>query len=146
MKKRIFALMVFLSVFLMPMFAYADPAKGENPVEKIESKMKWNWNALDGLDFLFNPVMLVLSLAILVAFIWVIWRLIMKIVSISRGKSSIKDKSFWVEIVAVILILFLLFSGALFKFLGNIYNWTDKQDIGGKGTAQIERKVDTFWT
>ncbi|GIP08834.1 hypothetical protein J1TS5_10040 [Paenibacillus macerans] len=147
MKKYLLTLFMMMSVFLFPVLAFAEEGGGENPVEKIGGYMKWKWSVLDGLDWLFSPIMIVISLLLAATFVLLIWRIIVKIAKITSGKSSIKDKAFWVEIGVVILILFLLFSGALFKILGNIYEWTNKQDIGGDGktTSQIDRSVDDVY-
>ncbi|MEK5163167.1 hypothetical protein NYE69_12620 [Paenibacillus sp. FSL R5-0527] len=144
MKKYLMALFMMMSVFLFPVLAFAEEGEGGNPIKKIGDYMKWKWSALDGLDWVFSPVMIVLSLIIGAALVLLIWRIVVKIVKILSGKASIKDKAFWVEIGAVALILLLIISGALFKFLENIYDWTNKQDIGGDGssTSQIERSVD----
>ncbi|MBA9086510.1 putative membrane protein [Fontibacillus solani] len=135
MKKVTTLLLMMLSVFLMPVMVFA--ADDENPIKKIGGYMKWNWTILDGLDWLFSPVMIVFTGLLIVAFVTLLWRIINKGYKIIKGKEKLKDKEFWIEAAVMVLFLFLLFSGALFKILGNIYDWTNKQDIGGTETAII---------
>lgn len=131
MKKTITVLMMFFSVFLLPIMAYADD---NNPITKIKEKMKFNWKVLDGLDFVFTPIGLFISLITIATLIFVVVRVIIKLVKISTGKGTIKDKWFWIEAGLIVFIVFLFISGAFFSFLENIYNWTSTQDLGGKTT------------
>ncbi|MNW54370.1 hypothetical protein D3C74_319680 [compost metagenome] len=139
MKKVTTLLLMVLSVFLMPVMVFADD---ENPIEKIGGYMKWNWKILDGLDWLFSPVMIGFTGLLIIAFVTLLWRLIYKGYKIIKGKEKLKDKEFWTEIVVMIIFLFLFFSGALFKILGNIYDWTNKQDIGGTPETAIILQID----
>lgn len=127
-------LMVLFSMFMLPMLAYAD----DNPITKIKEKMKFNWKVLDGLDFIFTPIGLFVSLITIATLIFVVIKVVTKLVKISAGKGTIKDKWFWIEAGIVVFIVFLFISGAFFSFLENIYNWTSKQDIGGTTTTFIQ--------
>jgi hypothetical protein len=147
MKKISGVLMSFLAVFFLPVIAFAAPeTTEENPIKKIGGYMKWKWSVLDGLDFLFSPITLVLTILIITALVVLIWRVITRITKVSAGKAALKDKVFWIEVSVSLLIIFLLFSGALFDMLGNIYNWTNKQDLGGGETAllRVERSINDF--
>ncbi|MEI7024709.1 hypothetical protein [Paenibacillus sp. y28] len=133
LKTWFFSLMVMAGVLLLPIIAFAE--EEGNPVKKIREKMKFNWKVLDGLDFLFSPLMIVLTLIVFAVLIVLIVRVIFHIYKISTGKESIKNKTFWIEMGFVILILFLLFSGAFFSILENIYEWQNDQDIGQQTTT-----------
>jgi len=124
-------LMVLFSMFIMPVLAYAE----DNPITKIKEKMKFNWKVLDGLDFIFTPIGLFISLITIATLIFVVVKVIIKLVKISAGKGTIKDKWFWIESGLVVLIVFLFISGAFFSLLENIYNWTSTQDLGGETSA-----------
>ncbi|GGG06375.1 hypothetical protein GCM10010912_58720 [Paenibacillus albidus] len=125
-KKTWTLLLVLFSMFVMPMMAYAD----DNPITKIKEKLKFNWKVLDGLDFVFTPIGLFISLITIATLIFVVVRVIMKLVKISTGKGTIKDKWFWIEAGILVFIVFLFISGAFFSFLENVYNWTSTQDLG----------------
>ncbi|MDH6507670.1 MULTISPECIES: hypothetical protein [unclassified Paenibacillus] len=125
-------MMVLFSMFMLPMLAYADD---NNPITKIKEKMKFNWKVLDGLDFVFTPIGLVISLLTIATLVFVVVRVIIKLVKISTGKGTIKDKWFWIEAGLIVFIVFLFISGAFFSFLENIYNWTSTQDLGGEKSA-----------
>ncbi|WP_438498660.1 hypothetical protein, partial [Paenibacillus sp. IHBB 3054] len=102
MKKTITVLMMFFSVFLLPIMAYADD---NNPITKIKEKMKFNWKVLDGLDFVFTPIGLFISLITIATLIFVVVRVIIKLVKISTGKGTIKDKWFWIEAGLIVFIV-----------------------------------------
>ncbi|MFC6649362.1 hypothetical protein ACFTAO_34490 [Paenibacillus rhizoplanae] len=95
------------------------------------------------MDFVFTPIGLVISLLTIATLVFVIVKVIIKLVKISTGKGTIKDKWFWIEAGLLVFIVFLFISGAFFSFLENIYNWTSKQDIGGTTTTFIQM-VDQY--
>lgn len=132
-------MMVLFCMFIMPMMAYAAE---DNPITKIKEKMKFNWKVLDGLDFVFTPIGLFISLITIATLIFVVVRVIIKLVKISTGKGTIKDKWFWIEAGLIVFIVFLFISGAFFSFLENIYTWTSTQDLGGeKPTSFIQPEL-----
>ncbi|ASA20269.1 hypothetical protein [Paenibacillus donghaensis] len=131
-------MMVFFSMFVVPMLAHAE----DNPITKIKDKMKFNWTVLDGLDFIFTPIGLFISLITIATLIFVVVKVVIKLIKISAGKGSIKDKWFWIEAGLLVFIVFLFISGAFFSFLENVYNWTSKQDIGGTTPTTFIQMVD----
>lgn len=137
--KHVQVLMITLSIFLLfPTLAFAE---GDNPFRKLAEKMKWNFGVLDGLDFVFTIIMIVLSLLVIAASVILIIRIVLKAVKVKKGQSLLKDKDFWMEVAATTLLLALLFSGALFNIIASIYDWTNKQKIGENSTSQIEIQV-----
>lgn len=140
MKSCFQMLTIMLSVFLLlPTLAFAED--GENPIKKIRGFLKFNWSWLDGLEWLFSPVNLILSIVLVIGFLALIGRIIWKIVKIKKGQSIFKDKEFWIETGLITVLIFMLFSGSLFKIMENIYDWTNKQDIGGQPTSHIETQI-----
>lgn len=129
MKKWLMVPFSFLFCFLIPMLAFA--AEDENPITKIKGEMEFNWGVLDNLGFAFSLIMIFVSLVVIAVLIFCVIRIIIFIFNVSRAKDSIKNKAFWIEVGAVILILFFIFSGAFLDLLENIYTWTSSQDLGG---------------
>lgn len=129
MKKTITVLMMFFSVFLLPIMAYADD---DNPITKIKEKMKFNWKVLDGLDFVFTPIGLFISLITIATLIFVVVRVIIKLVKISTGKGTIKDKWFWIEAGLIVFIVFLFISGAFFSFWKTFITGPPRRISGGR--------------
>ncbi|MGG3278943.1 hypothetical protein [Paenibacillus solani] len=121
-------MMLIMSLFLLPISVFAS---AENPIDKMGEKMKFNWSILDGADFIFSPVSILISIIVIGALLFTIIRVFIRVMKISSGKASIKDKWFWIEVGVIFLILFFFFSGAFFKFLSGIYDWTNNQDITG---------------
>ncbi|MEK4108603.1 MULTISPECIES: hypothetical protein [Paenibacillus] len=126
-RSKAFSILLFLTVFLLPVVAYADD---ENPVTKMKSMLKFNWKVLDGLGFLFYIIMIPLTLAIIALLVWCIVDVVKYLIKVRRAKASLGDKKFWIELAITLLIVFLFTSGAFLNVLENVYDWTSKQDIG----------------
>lgn len=141
MRKKLSAWLLTMCLFFVPAVAYAD----DNPINFMEKNLKPNWKVLEGLDFLFSPLNIVLTLMLVATLVFCIIKIFKKLFKSSAAKESIKDKAFWIEIGGVILILFLFFSGIFWKFLGGLYDWTNNQDVTGVATTSaIVRDVGTF--
>ncbi|MNW01944.1 hypothetical protein D3C71_1976520 [compost metagenome] len=82
---------------------------------------------------------------VIAALIFTFVKVVAKIVKISTGKATFKDKWFWIESGIVLLILFLIFSGAFFDFLEAVYTWTSKQDVVGKPTGLLSPNRMRYW-
>jgi NADH:ubiquinone oxidoreductase subunit 5 (subunit L)/multisubunit Na+/H+ antiporter MnhA subunit len=137
--KYVQVLMIALSVFLLfPTFTFA---ADDNPFRKMSELMKFNFGVLDGLDWIFIIIMIGMTLLVVVAIVWLFIRVILKITKSNKGQSYLKDKDFWIESFVTVLLLALLASGALFKIFANIYDWTNKQDIGSQPTSRIELQL-----
>lgn len=134
--KKMFASLfsMFVLSILLPVLAFAE-GENQNPITKIKDKMKFRWEVLENLDFVFLIVMIPVTLLLVGTFVFSLIRIATFIWKISHGKASIKNKEFWIEMGAVVLILFLFISGAFFSFLENMYNWTNKQNIGSNTSA-----------
>ncbi|MGG1670001.1 hypothetical protein ACIFOE_04990 [Paenibacillus sp. NRS-1783] len=143
MKKWFTGLMVFMGLFVLPMMAFAEG----NPMDEIDKFTKPSWAWLSGLGFVFTPLNLVFSILIFIGFISVIIRIVYRIVRASSGKAVLRDKGFWIEVGIIVFVILLFFTGAFGAILKQMYNWTEKQDIGKEKSAmQIERSVDSFLT
>lgn len=144
-KKLLSFVLTLFGLFMMPMMVFADET---NPITKIKEYFKLDWKILDGLGFLFLIIMIPVTLILIIVLVWSIIGVIMHLLKIKRGKAKIKDKEFWIETAAIFIILFLIFSGAFFSFLENLYEWTNKQDIGESVTYQIEQPISEYydWT
>lgn len=129
MKKWISSFILFLGVFLMPVFAFAE-SKGDNPITTIKEGLKLNWNALKGLGWAFYIISIPLTLMVAGLLVWCIWAMISHLLKVRRGKKSFKDAPFWIEMGATILIVFLFMSGAFWSVLEKVYDWTSDQKIG----------------
>ncbi|GIP61143.1 hypothetical protein [Paenibacillus woosongensis] len=140
MIKRFGAWLLALCLFFVPTFVFAE----ENPIEKLEKNMKLNWKVLDGLDFIFSPFNLLLTLLLIGIFLFCVWKILAKLWKVVLSKETLKDKMFWLEVGGVILILFLFLSGAFWKFLGGLYNWTEKQDVTGVTSSAVVRDIGSF--
>lgn len=138
MKKNFTALMiVIMSLFVLPISAFAK----DNPIDIIKEKMQFNFSVLKGMDFLFTPLGLLLSLLIAIAFVFLVVKVLVKIFKAATGKGTIKDKWFWIETGLVLLIIFFVISGAFFDLLSNIYDWTSQQDlVDPSGTTDTQKK------
>lgn len=133
-KKLTMFMMIIMSLFMLPMAAFAN--KEGNPIDKINEKVKFDWGILDKADFVFSPASIVISLLVIGALLFALVRVIIRVVKISTGKASLKDKGFWIEVGVIFLILFLFFSGAFFSFLSGLYEWTSNQDLTGTKTGK----------
>ncbi|SGI69814.1 Uncharacterised protein [Mycobacterium tuberculosis] len=128
MRKQWSMLMILImSLFVMPVAAFAAP--NQNPIDQIKDKMKFNFNVLNGMDFIFTPLGIVLSILIAFAFVFLIVKIMIKIFKAATGKGTIKDKWFWIETGLVLLIVFFVISGAFLDILSSIYDWTSDQDL-----------------
>ncbi|MFM9329042.1 hypothetical protein [Paenibacillus mesotrionivorans] len=126
--KRLFTLlMLCLLSLLVPVIAFA---ADENPITKIKQKMGFNWKVLDGLDFIFSPVMIAVTLLLIGLLIFSVIGIITHLWKIKRAKASLSDKKFWIESLFVVVMVFLFVSGGIWGLLEQIYNWTSNQDIG----------------
>lgn len=126
--KRFFALlMLSLISSLLPVIAFA---ADENPITKIKEKMKFKWTVLDGMDFIFSPVMIAVTLLLILLLVFSVFKVITHLWKMSRGKAHLADKMFWIESLFVVVMVFLFISGGFFGLLEQIYNWTSKQDLG----------------
>ncbi|WP_088834404.1 MULTISPECIES: hypothetical protein [Paenibacillus] len=125
-------------VFQLPMLAWAannTNGSEENPFTNMKEKMKFNWRIMEGADWVFYIIMLLLSGLMIYLLIATVGGVITHLVKIKHGKASLKDRNFWLETGFIIFFIVLLFSGGFFKILESIYSWTNKQDIGGDGKA-----------
>jgi hypothetical protein len=117
-----------LLLLALPISVFADD--NPNPFTKLKTKMKFNWGVLDNTDWVFNLVMIVISLATIVLLVLTIWDIIRFLFKVRKGKADMKDKKFWIECGVIVFILFLFFSGLFFTILENLYNYITAQNIG----------------
>ncbi|MGG4145686.1 hypothetical protein ABEW34_21555 [Paenibacillus algorifonticola] len=133
MKKWMAWFPLALLLWMIPIIAYA--AGDENPMDRLKKFFKFNWAVIDNLGFAFYLIMVPITIFIFVLLVWTVVGLISFFYKVNKGEKNFKDKDFWIRTGAIILFVFLIVSGALFDFLGNIYEWTVKLDIGSGGDA-----------
>ncbi|PWW01205.1 hypothetical protein DFQ01_11095 [Paenibacillus cellulosilyticus] len=127
LKKLSFTWLVML--LLSTVFQASAFAADVNPITKIKSKMTFNWDLLNGLDFMFYLIMIPISLSIIFLIVYSVYGIIVHLIRVRRGKESLSDKKFWIEIGVTIFIVFIFLSGLFWDFLELVYNWTSQQDL-----------------
>lgn len=138
MKKTMMSLIVFLSLFALPVLAFAEDKDNSNPMTQIAKYLSFNSKVLDNIGFILNPVGLVISIMVIATLVFCVVQIIKKLVTARMTKGgTIKDKAFWIEMGVTFLIVFLFVSGTLFKFLEAVYTWTHGQDIVGDTTVML---------
>lgn len=121
-------MIMIMSLFVLPLSAFADES---NPMTKIKEEVKIDFGIINGMNFFFTPLGKVISLIVFAGLLFLIGRIIWRIVRVSTGKASLKDKWFWIENGISLLIIFLIINGSFFALLESIFSWTDKQDLVG---------------
>jgi len=135
-KKWTMLMIIFMGLFALPLSAFAEKAK--NPIDTIAEKLKFRFAVLEGMDFLFTPIGIFISLVMVAILVFLIIKVIIKLVKASTGKGTIKDKWFWIESGLTLFLVFFIFSGGFFDLLSGIYNWTSETDIVGTGTEAVK--------
>ncbi|WP_336775391.1 hypothetical protein [Paenibacillus sp. MMO-58] len=115
--------------------AMAAAKTNDNPITTLKKEMGFNWGVLNNLGWLFYIIMIPLTLVVIGTLVFCIWKAASFILKVARGKESLNNKMFWIELGVVILFIFLFISGAFLDILEQIYNWTSNQDIG-TGTTE----------
>lgn len=140
MKKKFSMLMlIIMSIFVLPVSAFA-AEKDPNPIDIIKGMLTFDFSVLEGMDFFFTPIGMVLSLLVVGALVFLLVRIFIKVVKIAMGKASLKDKGFWIEILALLIIIFFVISGAFFDMLSALYDWTSNQDLVEPSTETNTKK------
>ncbi|MEC0167385.1 hypothetical protein [Paenibacillus graminis] len=137
MKKVLASLMVVLSLFVLPVMAFAED-KSANPMTQLKKYLSFDSKVLENIGFILTPVGLVISVMVVAILVFCVFQVIKKLITSRTTKGgTIKDKAFWIEIGVTLLITFLFLSGAFFDFLEAVYNWTYKQDVVGTTTSML---------
>lgn len=139
MKKRVqMVITMLMAFFVLPLSAYAAPgdsADKTNPFTELKKYIYMRWDLLTGLDF----VLIIIGIVISAIVLYILYKLILDIfvwvAKVRSAKASYKDKKFLVEIGITVLILFLFFSGTMFDWLGDAYDWMGNQKLDEKVTA-----------
>lgn len=145
-KKWLSSMLMSILLFLVPTMAFAESSggAGENPFRKLADKLKFNFAVMDGLDWVFWIVMIVISLMVIVLLVWIVADIVKFLIKVRRAKEDIKNTKFWIEAGATILILYLLVGGAFFNMMANLYDWTQKQKIGEQTSTSFNYQVEPY--